>query len=35
VSGSNGLASPSTVETEKNCEGWYNAVAGVCDSMGD
>jgi ammonia channel protein AmtB len=36
VIGSNGAASPATtVETEKSCEGWYNAVAGVCDSLGD
>jgi hypothetical protein len=35
VSGSNGLASPSTVEVQKQCEGWYDAAAGVCDSIGD
>ena len=31
---SNGLASPTTVEIQK-CAGWYDAAAGVCDSMGD
>jgi ammonia channel protein AmtB len=35
VIGSNGAASPATVETQNSCEGWYNAVAGVCDSLGD
>ena len=35
VIGSNGAASPATVETQKSCEGWYSAAAAVCDSMGD
>ena len=34
ASGSNGLASPATVQAPK-CEGLYDAVAGVCDSLGD
>lgn len=33
--GSNGAASPATAEVQKQCEGWYNAAASVCDSMGD
>jgi len=32
--GENGTASPATYE-EPKCEGWYNAAAGVCDSLGD
>ena len=32
---SNGLASPATVEIQKCAGGWYDAAAGVCDSMGD
>jgi len=34
ANGSNGAASPATYEVQQ-CEGWYNAAAGVCDSMGD
>ena len=31
----NGMASPTTVEVPKCEGGWYDAVAGACDSMGD
>ena len=37
ANGSNGSASPMTGDVQKKaqqCEGWYDAVAGVCDSMG-
>ena len=27
-------ASPATFE-EQQCQGWFDAVAGACDSMGD
>ena len=30
-----GMASPTTVEVPKCEGGWYDAVAGACDSMGD
>ena len=35
--GSNGAASPLTGDVQKQvqkCEGWYDAVAGACDSNG-
>ena len=32
--GANGMASPTTNE-DARCEGWYNAAAGVCDSVGE
>jgi hypothetical protein len=34
ANGGHGSASPITYEVER-CEGWYNAAAGVCDSIGD
>jgi len=34
VNGNGGFASPMTSEVQA-CEGWFNATAGVCDSMGD
>ena len=34
MSNGNGMASPATVEVP-NCQGWYDAAAGVCDSIGD
>ena len=37
ANGSNGAASPMTGDVQKQvrqCEGWYDAAAGVCDSMG-
>ena len=36
--GSNGSASPMTGDVQnkvQQCEGWYDAVAGACDSMGN
>ena len=37
TNGTNGSASPATEvqQQAQRCEGWYDAVAGVCDSMGD
>jgi hypothetical protein len=35
--GSNGAASPRTGDVQQQiqqCEGWYDSVAGACDSMG-
>ena len=35
TSNGNGMASPATTVEVPNCQGWYDAVAGVCDSIGD
>jgi hypothetical protein len=36
VGGSNGFASPATIDDQKEqqCEGWFDAAAGVCDTIG-
>jgi len=36
TSNGNGMASPAAAAVEMPaCSGWYDAVAGVCDNMGD
>ena len=35
MNGGNGSASPATTVDAPQCSGWYDAAAGVCDSIGD